>query len=722
MKKTLISAVFLVMTGAGAMAEPTDAESVVASDPNTWMEEVLGVRALDWVKAQNERTLRQLQADPVYQDLVSKAEAVVNVKERIPYGRIVNGEVYNFWQDADHVRGILRKTSWESYQTETPQWKTVLDIDQLAEKDGKNWVYKGSTCFTDKKFLGKDTQYCMMTLSDGGKDAAIRREFNLTTATWVEDGYSIPEAKSEVAWLSKGQLLVGTDWGSDGSTLTESGYPSEIRLWQRDTPISDATLLLKAEKSELGVFPLAFRLSEGKYLAAATVSENFWDSRVFVYPDVSKPGLRMPLPAQHTIAGTYEGYFAFTTEQDWQPESDQGEKGELYPAGTLLAFDLGDFLKSGKLPPVDVLFSPDKRQAIQSRGVSVTRNAILVPVTDNVRGTLLKVTLEKKDWQVAKADFPENGRLSVSFADEDEKLALVSYEGFLTPDSLMSYNPATDDIKPLKSLPVQFNAADLTVEQFEAESTDGTMIPYFIVHKKDIPLDGTTPTLLYGYGGFQVSMRPFYSGLNGKLWLERGGAFVLANIRGGGEFGPAWHQAGLKTQRQIIFDDFIAVAEQLIDKKITSPQHLGIMGGSNGGLLMGVMLTQRPDLWNAVVIQVPLLDMLRYHLLLAGASWVGEYGSPDVPEEREWLEKMSPYHNFNAQTEYPEPFFLTSTKDDRVHPAHARKMAKLFDDAGKPFLYYENIDGGHSAAANLQETAKRKALEFTYLTEKLMTE
>ena len=722
MKKTLISAAFLVMTGAGAMAEPTDAESAVASDPNIWMEEVLGVRALDWVKAQNERTLKQLQADPVYQDLFSKAETVVNIKERIPYGRIMNGEVYNFWQDADHVRGLLRKTSWKSYQTETPEWETVLDIDQLAEKEGKNWVYKGSECFTEKKRPGKDQLYCMMSLSDGGKDAAVRREFNLTTGAWVEKGYSLPEAKSEVAWITQDQLLVGTDWGNDGSTLTESGYPSEIRLWQRDTPVSDATLLLKADKNDLGVFPVPLRLSEGKYLAAAAVSENFWDRHVFVYPDVSKPGLRMPLPLQHTIAGTFEGYFVFTTEQDWQPENDQGEKGELYPAGALLAFDLGDFFKTGKLPHVDVLFSPDKRQAIQSRGVSVTRDAILVPVTDNVRGTLLKVTLEQNNWQVAKADFPENGRLSVSFADEDEKLALVSYEGFLTPDSLMSYNPATDDIKPLKSLPVQFNAADLTVEQFEAESTDGTLIPYFIVHKKDIPLDGSTPTLLYGYGGFQVSMRPFYSGLNGKLWLDRGGAFVLANIRGGGEFGPAWHQAGLKTQRQIIFDDFIAVAEQLIGKKITSPQHLGIMGGSNGGLLMGVMLTQRPDLWSAVVIQVPLLDMLRYHLLLAGASWVGEYGSPDVPEEREWLETMSPYHNFHAQTEYPEPFFLTSTKDDRVHPAHARKMAKLFEDAGKPFLYYENVDGGHSAAANLQETAKRKALEFTYLTEKLMTE
>ena len=718
MKKYLIATVLTVMPWAYGMADETTPDFTV-TDPNIWMEKVESERSLSWVKKQNSRTLTQLQKDPVYQDLFSKAEAIINIEERIPEGTIRNGEVYNFWQDADHVRGILRKTTWDSYQTPSPAWQTVLDIDQLAESEQKNWVYKGSECFTAHAAAGNVSVHCMMSLSDGGKDAAVQREFNLTEKRWVKDGFSLPEAKSYVAWLSPDQLLVATDWGSDGSTLSESGYPTEVKLWKRGTPAAEATLLYRGESADLGAFPMALRLAEGRYLAAAWREENFWESALYVYPDPAKPGIRVPLPRQLTHGGEFDGHFIFTTQQDWQPD---GEKAPLFTAGSVLALDLNAFLTADRDAEISLLYQPGPRQAVQATQVEITRSAILVPVTDNVRGTLVKITRGEAGWQSRTLDFPANGRLGIAFADAAEDLALIQYEGFLTPDSLMSYNPVNDDIRTLKSLPVQFDASDLMVEQFEAPSSDGTLIPYFLVHKKDIPLDGTTPTLLYGYGGFQVSMQPFYSGLNGKLWLERGGAYVLANIRGGGEFGPQWHQAGLKTQRQIIYDDFIAVAEQLIAKKITTPQHLGIMGGSNGGLLMGVMLTQRPDLWNAVVIQVPLLDMLRYHLLLAGASWVGEYGSPDVPEERAWLEKMSPYHNFHSDKDYPEPFFLTSTKDDRVHPAHARKMAKRFDDAGKPFLYYENTDGGHSAAANLQEVAKRKALEFTYLTGKLMSQ
>ena len=714
----------LVFSSSCAVADPASTMTEPFStqhDPYIWLEQVEGEQALNWVESQNQRTLEQLQNAPVYKDLYQKAEAIVNVEERIPFGTLRNGEVYNFWQDADHVRGLIRKTSWQSYQTSSPEWQTVLDIDQLARDEGKNWVYKGSECFTVATDAGGKHYLCMLALSDGGKDAAVRREFNITTGQWVDGGFSLPEAKSNVAWITPDQLLVATDWGSDGTTLSESGYPTEIRLWQRGTPLNDAKPVLQADKKDLGAFPMAFRLSTDEHLAAVTVSENFWDSRVHVYPQSAGEGIQLPLPAQHTLAGMFEGYLVFVTQQDWQPEpATHTGQARVYPAGSLLAFDLGNFLKNGKLPDVKTLFVPHERQAIQARGVSVTADAILVPVTDNVRGQLYTITRGETGWNLTQADVPENGTVRVAFADEEESLALIQYEGFLTPDSLMSYHPETDAVQTLKSLPVQFEASDLVVEQFHATSTDGTQIPYFVVHKKDIPLDGSTPTLLYGYGGFQVSMRPFYSGLNGKLWLERGGAFVLANIRGGGEFGPSWHQAGLKTERQRIYDDFIAVAEQLIEKKITSQKHLGIMGGSNGGLLMGVMLTQRPELWNAVVIQVPLLDMLRYHLLLAGASWVGEYGSPEVAEEREWLEHMSPYHNVDPTQDYPEPFFLTSTKDDRVHPAHARKMAKRFEATGKPFLYYENIDGGHSAAANLQETAKRKALEFTYLTEKLM--
>ena len=384
----------------------------------------------------------------------------------------------------------------------------------------------------------------------------------------------------------------------------------------------------------------------------------------------------------------------------------------------MVAFNLQQFLDTKELPPVELVFRANERQAVN--GVAVSKSAALLSINDNVASKVLRLEHSEADgWTTRDVALPGTGQAGIIFADDSEETVFINYEGFLTPDSLLTYDAATDTTTGLKALPTKFNADGLVVHQKEATSADGTKIPYFVVHREGITLDGSTPTLLYAYGGFQISMRPSYSGGIGRMWLERGGAYVLANIRGGGEFGPAWHQAGLKGERQRIFDDFIAVGEDLVSIGLTQPEHLGIMGGSNGGLLMGVMITQRPDLWNAVVIQVPLLDMLRYHKLLAGASWIDEYGDPDNPEERPFLEKTSPYQNFDAGADYPTPFFVTSTKDDRVHPGHARKMAKLFEDAGKPFLYYENIDGGHSAAANQTERAKRTALEFTYLYERL---
>jgi prolyl oligopeptidase len=369
---------------------------------------------------------------------------------------------------------------------------------------------------------------------------------------------------------------------------------------------------------------------------------------------------------------------------------------------------------------VELVFHPDEKQAV--KGVSVSKGAALLSINDRVTGRVLRLKREEKGWQTSPVELPANGEAGVAFADDEETTAFLTFDGFLTPDSLFEYDSGLGAVTLIKSLSPKFDTTGLVVDQFFARSVDGTEIPYFAVHREDIPLDGSTPTLLYGYGGFQISLTPGYNGTTGRLWLEKGGAYILANIRGGGEFGPTWHQAGLKGNRQRVYDDFVAVAEDVIAKGISSPPHLGIMGGSNGGLLMGVMLNQRPDLWNAVVVQVPLLDMLRYHLLLAGASWVDEYGSPEVPEERAFLKRISPYHNFDPEKKYPVPFFVTSTKDDRVHPGHARKMAKKFEDAGLPFLYYENIDGGHSAAANQAERARRTALEYTYLTRRLLSE
>ena len=692
----------------------TPAVPATTEDPYLWLEEVEGDRALNWVRSQNQRTLADLQANPVYADLNEQALEVVNSSERIPYGTIRNGYVYNFWQDATNVRGLWRRTTLESYATESPQWETILDFDQLAQREDRNWVYKGANCYTAK---AKADYKCLISLSNGGKDAVVIREFDLATKRFVDDGFTLPEAKSGVAWVDYNTLLVATDWGGDGTTLTQSGYPSTVKRWQRGTPLSEATQLFSGNKTDVGVFPYTQERDDGTRLEGVVVAPTFFTRENYIFP-AGKDAVRLPLPDKADIVGLFEGQLIFTIKQDWTVEA--GGSTTHYSTGSLLAMP---FTEAGEMTSEtvpEVIFEPNDRQAIE--GVSMTRGQLLMTLSDNVVGKVFAITKAGDEWQREQLDLPANGTLSVSFAGKDEATVLINYEGFLTPDSLMSYSPQSGEVTTLKSLPSWFNAEDLVVEQKEAKSKDGTMVPFFVIHKKGIKHDGKTPTLLYGYGGFQISMRPSYSGLRGKLWLERGGAFVLANIRGGGEFGPKWHQAGLKTNRQVVYDDFIAVGEWLIDHKLTSPEHLGIQGGSNGGLLMGVMLTQRPDLWNAVIVQVPLLDMLRFHLLLAGASWVGEYGSPEVPEEREWLEKMSPYHNFDADADYPEPFFVTSTKDDRVHPGHARKMAKLFEAAGKPFLYYENIDGGHSAAANQQETAKRVALEFTYLTEKLMAE
>jgi len=388
-----------------------------------------------------------------------------------------------------------------------------------------------------------------------------------------------------------------------------------------------------------------------------------------------------------------------------------------FKTGDLVSFDIHDFMKDGTIEDIELVYSPDEKSSLNN--VGGTKSKLLLSISKDVTSAAYAFDWDGQNWTSTKLDFPENGTVSIGATNDKEDIAFVSSESFLTPDTLWTYNTVTGEKTAAKALPSWFDASSMVSEQFFATSTDGTKVPYFVVRNKNIPMDGTNPTLLYGYGGFEISLNPAYSATRGKLWLENGGVYVLANIRGGGEYGPKWHQAGLKTQRQKIYDDFISVAEDLIDKKITSPKHLGIEGGSNGGLLMGVMFTQRPDLFNAVVCAVPLLDMMRFHTLLAGASWMGEYGNPEDPVEGAFLRKISPYHNIDPEADYPEVFFVTSTKDDRVHPAHARKVAKRMEDQGHDFLYYENIDGGHSAAANLKETAKRLALQHTYLMQKL---
>jgi prolyl oligopeptidase len=589
------------------------------------------------------------------------------------------------------------------------KWETILDVDALAKADGKKWVYKGVDC------LPSDRNVCLVQLSEGGKDASIEREFNIASKSFVKGGFELPEAKSNISWGDKDTLLIATDWGA--GSLTKSGYPFIIKALKRGQKLADAVEVFRGEATDVSAGPFSMEDASGKLWTGVSRGETFFESSYVIFPEKTggKP-MPLPLPKRASPRGLYCDDLLVTLEQDWTPEGQQAFK-----IGDLVSFKWSEFLSTGKLPKVELVLHPTDRQAIQS--VDITKTAVLITLSDNVVPKVFVWKKDAKGWSSKQIALPDNGSAGVTFADVRGDQVFMTYESYVAPDTLYLYDVATGALKTEMQLPAWFDASNMVADQYEAASSDGVKVPYFVVHRKDMKLDGSNPTLLYAYGGFQVSQLPAYSGTVGKLWLEQGGVYVMANIRGGGEFGPAWHEAGLKTKRQIVYDDFTAVARDLIARKITTSAKLGAMGGSNGGLLMGVMFTQHPELFKAIVCQVPLLDMIGFTHLGAGASWVGEYGDPDDkahPEERAFLEKLSPYHNVKAGTTYPEIFLETSTKDDRVHPAHARKMGKRLEELGKPFLYFENIDGGHAAASTPEETARRQALEYVYLSQKLV--
>ncbi|MBI1361245.1 MAG: prolyl oligopeptidase family serine peptidase [Alphaproteobacteria bacterium] len=710
---TLGVALALLLAACGAKETGVAAKPAAFNpDSHLFLEEIEGKQALDWVKGENERTLKVLESEPRYQGYYDEALKIATSKERIPYGSLRNGYVYNYWQDGEHVRGLWRRVRLTDYAKSDPPWETILDVDALAKSENANWVYKGVSC------LPPAYERCIVELSDGGKDAVRLREFDVVTKSFVAGGFDIPEAKSDMTWKDIDTLLVSTDWGDEAGkpTLTTSGYPFVIKELKRGQSLKDATEVARGKESDVAASAYSIEDAEGRRWFGAVEALTFFTTAYSIFPDHGGPAITVPLPPKATIHGVFADTLLVTLEQDWTPDGQ-----DAFKTGDLIGFSWSQFLKDGKLPKVDLVLRPTALQAVQD--ISIAKDAVLVTLSNNVALDVLSYTKAGGRWASKKVPLPEKGSASVTYADENETTAFLGYESYLEPDALYQYDTASGAMLKIKSLPAWFDAEPYVTEQFESTSTDGTKIPYFVVRKKTTKLDGNNPTLLYAYGGFQVSQTPSYSGTVGKLWLEQGGVYVVANIRGGGEFGPAWHEAGLKTHRQIVFDDFISVAEDLIARKITSPSKLGAMGGSNGGLLMGVMFVQRPDLFKAIVCQVPLLDMLRFNKLGAGASWMDEYGNPDDPahpEERAFLEKISPYHNVKPDVDYPEIYIETSTKDDRVHPAHARKMAKRLEELGKPFFYYENTEGGHSAAANQQETAHRIALEFTYLARKLM--
>lgn len=673
------------------------------NEDHLYLEEVLGEQALAKVEGWNARTLDRLMSDPRFAKMQADALEILNSKDKIPYVSFRGGEVHNFWQDETHVRGVWRKSTLESYLSAETKWETVLDFDKLAKDEGKNWVYKGNSC------LSPDYELCIVNLSDGGKDAVVRREFNTQTKTWVKDGFVTEESKGTMSWVDADHVVVGVDFGA--GTMTDSGYPMVAKLWKRGTPLSAAVEMGRGEQADVGYWPGTFELTDGSREIVISRSKTFYTSDVFWVPvkdGAAQAPIKFPIPEKSSLGDEFKGQVLLSLNEDWRG----------FKNGDLVSFAMADFMADGEIADVTLVYSPDEKSSIN--GFGATKSKVLMSISTDVTSAAYAFDYVDGKWTSAKLDFPANGSVSIGATNDKEDVAFISSESFLTPDTLWTYNTASGEKAKAKGLPSWFDASTMVSEQFFATSTDGTQVPYFVVHDKNIKMDGTNPTLLYGYGGFEISLNPSYSATRGKLWLENGGVYVLANIRGGGEYGPKWHQAGLKTERQKIYDDFISVAESLIEKGITSPKHLGIEGGSNGGLLMGVMFTQRPDLFNAVICAVPLLDMMRFHTLLAGASWMGEYGNPEDPVEGAFLRKISPYHNIDPEADYPEVFFVTSTKDDRVHPAHARKVAKRMEDQGHEFLYYENIDGGHSAAANLKETAKRLALQHTYLMQKLV--
>ncbi len=698
---------FCIIVIIAVLSLPDRAAAQTANeDPYLWLEQVEGERALEWVESRNRESLARLQRDDRFADLESRALDDYNAQDKIPYGAVLGGTVHNFWQDTDNVRGLWRVTSLESYAAARDDWRVVLDLDRLAAEEQEDWVYKGRDC------LAPQFNRCLIRLSRGGGDAVVIREFDVAQRRFVPlaaGGFHSPESKQWAAWVDADTLLIATDFGD--RTMNDSGYPRQVRLWRRGTPLSQAPTLLNADPRVAFNIPFASHRPDG-VLAGVQQGPDFFTQVIHLLRDQGgQPRLaRLDLPLGIDMQGVFGDRIILLTRKEWRAGDHR------IAAGSLVAVDVDDALAGTPERSLSLIQAPSAQGAIQ--GVSIGRDRLLVNTLHQVSSRLLEVRPVRGGWRSAPIDLPDPGSASVVSSDDWSDSVLVNFDSFLQPSTLYALGTGRN-LQFIRDLPARFDADGLVTEQHFATSADGTRVPYFLIRHSKARANGATPTLLYGYGGFEVALTPGYLSGVDRLWLEQGGAYAVANIRGGGEFGPAWHQAALKENRQRAYDDFIAVAEHLIASGLTSPRHLGIRGGSNGGLLMGAMLTQRPDLFNAIICAVPLLDMLRYHKLLAGASWMAEYGNPDDPLERAFISRYSPYQNLDLAHDYPEVFFYTSTRDDRVHPGHARKMAARMQAMGKPILYYENTKGGHSAAADLRQRAFMDALQVAYALQKL---
>jgi prolyl oligopeptidase len=657
-----------------------------SDDPYAWLENVHGAKSLAWVAEQNKVSLGKLKADARYQQNYDSILSVLDATDRIPMGGLSHGWVYNFWQDAANPKGLWRRTRIADYQNPAPQWQVLLDVDALAKTDKENWVFKGAECSPGER-------RCLIRLSRGGGDAVVIREYDLVAMKLADDGFALPEAKSDASYLDDDTVLFAT--ALDGETT--SGYARIVKSWRRGTPLAAAKTLYEGEGGDVASAPATFHTRQGNTgLVIRAVS--FFESDYFALEGGAVK--KLPLPRSADVKGRFAGAWIATLRQPF----DTG--GVSLPKGALVAF------ADGAKP--QVIFAPNPRQSIESVGIG--RDKIYAAITDNVIGAVHVFTANEKGWNDKLLALPGQGAADIVSANDFGAEAMFRFENYLTPTTLY-FDGGKDQPHPIKSLPARFDAAGLATEQFEATSKDGAKIPYFVTRPKN--LSGPAPTILYGYGGFEVSLTPAYSANFGRLWLSHGGIYVVANIRGGGEFGPAWHDAALKNKRQHAYDDFEAVAADLARRGLTTPAQLGIMGGSNGGLLVSTVMVQRPELFGAVVCQVPLIDMIAYSHIGAGASWIGEYGDPTIPAERDYILTYSPYQNVKPGAVYPPVFFVTATSDDRVTPVHARKMAAKMMEQGHEVLFYENTDGGHAAAADHRQAAEMWGLSFVYLAEKL---
>ncbi len=683
---------------AASLSGNVGAAQETEQDPYLWLEDVHGEAPLAWVEARNAVALERLKGDPAYQTNFDAILDLLDAEDRIPMGSLRGPYVFNFWRDAAHERGIWRRTSIASYETEIPEWELLLDVDALALREDENWVYEGTNC-------ASSLTRCLVSLSRGGTDASVTREFNLETKAFVADGFQLAEAKSDATYVGNDVVLFATDFGE--GTMTASGYPRIVKRWQRGDTLDAAIQLFEGTEEDVGVWPFVLRSTNGPVPMLVRAVSFFEAEYYFVTDDHSS--VMLPLPLSAELQGMTGNRVLVTLRSDWARDGH-----ETIAQGTLFAFSWEAFLSEQTIDDVDILFTPGPRSSIET--VATGRDAVYVSIFDNVTGSVQAFRFTDGAWQSEMLSLPEGGSTNVSSVNEFGPEAFFTYQGFLTPTTLY-LDRGNDSPQATKSLPARFDASGASATQHEAISEDGTRIPYFVV--RPIDADGPSPTILYGYGGFENSLNPWYWTSVGRTWLPKGGAYAVANIRGGGEFGPAWHEAALKTNRQRAYDDFIAVAEDMIARGLTSPERLGIMGGSNGGLLVGAVAMQRPDLFKSVVCQVPLLDMIRYMEIGAGASWEGEYGDPEDPVEREAILAYSPYQNVKPWGHYPNIFFVTATSDDRVTPVHARKMAALMEAQGHDHLFYENTDGGHAAAANNAERAEMLGLTYTYFAQEL---